>query len=279
MRMLERMKKPTGLRLFGVVFIIAGILFTIMAFDIYVEQLDQRSWIKTEATITDVSSRQVSSGGVKSKGTKTVYDAVYVYENDSGRRFVGELERTQWKRTVGEKLTVKYDPENPTESTNILEPSIGAFIVNLFFGLFWLAVGIFTSVKFKLANTNVKKKNKEIIYSQKDISERGYPVKLSLWAVLESAKINVLGVPLIVGLTFVIFGILAKNYIVFYIAGALALLFFIIKGVAEPLLEIKKQYNRLGNLRFYRTVDRALAERKQGMSPMTAVMIYLDDEV
>jgi hypothetical protein len=56
-------------------------------------------------------------------------------------------------------------------------------------------------------------------------------------------------------------------------------LFFIIKGVAEPLLEIKKQYERLGSLRFYRAVDRALAERKQGMSPVTAVMIYLDDEV
>jgi hypothetical protein len=26
-------------------------------------------------------------------------------------------------------------------------------------------------------------------------------------------------------------------------------------------------------------VDRALAERKQGMSPVTAVMIYLDDDV
>ena len=143
--------------------------------------------------------RQVSSGGVKSKGSKTVYDAVYVYENDSGRRFVGEIEETQWKKTVGEKLTVKYDPENPTESTDILEPSLGAFFVNLFFGFFWIAVGIFPFVKNKLPDIGFNKKEKSIIYSKKDISERGYPVKLSLWAVLESAKINVLGVPLIVG--------------------------------------------------------------------------------
>ena len=104
MRMLEKMKKRTGIRLFGVVFIIAGILFTIMAFDLYIEQLNQRSWIKTEATITDVSSRRVSSGGVKSKGSKTVYDAVYIYENDSGRRFVGEIEETQWKKLWAKSL-------------------------------------------------------------------------------------------------------------------------------------------------------------------------------
>lgn len=284
MRMLEKQNKSsgiTGLRFLGIVFIIAGIVFTIIAFKLYIEQLNQRSWIKTEATVTNVTSRQVSRGGVKSKGSKTVYDAVYIYENDSGESYVGEIKGTQWKKSVGEKVTVKYDPENPSESTDILEPGIGALLVNLFFGLFWIAVGIFPFVRSKLPDISFtkNKKEKEIIYSKKDISERGYPVKLSLWAVADCAKMHRLGVPLIVGLCFVVFGVLGKNFVIFYIAGALSLLFFIVNGVVKPVLEIKKHYARLGNLRFYKTVDRALSEREQGTAPMTAVMIYLDDEV
>lgn len=282
MRMLPNNDRPKNykpLKIFGVLFIIIGIYLSVQAFGIYKEQLQQRSWQETEATITHVSTRQVSRGGAKGKGTKTVYDAVYVYENDLGKSYVGEIEGTQLKKTVGEKLTIKYDLENPSESTNILEPSLGAFSVNLFFGLFWVAAGIFPFVKSKISSKSKKKTEKETVYSKKDFSELGYPYKLCLWAVLDEVKLHRHGIPLIVGLCFVLFGVLAKTYYIFYIAGGLGIAVYVLKGVVQPVLEIDKHYKHLGSDRFYAALNRGLENRKIGMTPYVAAMEGLRDEM
>ena len=55
---------------------------------------------------------------------------------------------------AGEILTVKYDPKDPAQSTDNLEPHISTIIVNGIGGLFFIGVGVFVVFTDKIRHSS-----------------------------------------------------------------------------------------------------------------------------
>ena len=95
------------------------------------------------AEVTGVSERW--EGGGRKGRSHIVYDVVYLYHvNDES--YTGEITGTRSHYEVDDRFDVKYDPEHPEISTDVLDVRTDALIMNLvgagvfaFVGL-WLLV-------------------------------------------------------------------------------------------------------------------------------------------
>lgn len=142
----------------GSVFVVAGIFFMIQGVRIYAEQKAQNDWIVTEAAVTETRERVQSSGSRKHSSSRTVYDSVYEYEVD-GVRYEGERKGWAFYTRVGEKIEIKYNPNNPAENNYILAPDPAALGVNLAGGGVFVFMGLFAAgVLQKLIKYTAKKK-------------------------------------------------------------------------------------------------------------------------
>lgn len=124
--------------LLGVVAILSGIYLMAASVTNYIAESKKTDWIVTEARITDVSSRVKRN----SKSSTTFYDLTYQYEAD-GKTYTGKKSSVSGIRLVGDEIKIKYDPDNPSDSTSDITPDKDDLIYPFGGGVLFLAAGIF----------------------------------------------------------------------------------------------------------------------------------------
>lgn len=128
-------------KIIGVIFICAAVYFAIVSVSNYLQQLDAQDWKATLANVTDVEEYQKSTGTRRHRGSRTVYDISYEYYIGD-HRYTGEIIESSTYQAVGDSITIKYDPDSPEHSTDIMEPHADALIINLLFAFLFGAIGV-----------------------------------------------------------------------------------------------------------------------------------------
>lgn len=127
-------------RIMGIVVLVLGIRMVGEGIWNYIEEHRQTDWIVTTAYVVDVSGEYSSSR----HGGAMRYDITYAYEVD-GNRYSGMLYNRTREEALRDTVTVKYDPDAPENSTDILAPSLKNLFVFLVFGTVFGIIGFFLS--------------------------------------------------------------------------------------------------------------------------------------
>ena len=130
------------LRLVGIFILIQGIRMVGEGVYNYIDEHNQQDWISISAEVIDISSEYSSSS--RKHSSRVRYDITYEYEVD-GKTYSDKLYNRDKAMALGDKVKVKYDPDAPENSTNILSPSLNNLIVFLVFGTIFAAMGFFLS--------------------------------------------------------------------------------------------------------------------------------------
>lgn len=110
---------PVWLFGFGLVFFLISLVWLGNSNMAYQQQLSQVDWPTTQATVYQVDKHRERSGR---NHTRDCYDVQYRYVVE-GQTYTGAAWH-QWEEIrVGDAFPVKYDPEHPSQSNYILEPS------------------------------------------------------------------------------------------------------------------------------------------------------------
>ena len=120
---------------------VAGIWLMVAGVKIYNEQVSRKDW--TEATAY-----------IYSETIEAEYVYYYSY-NVGNQTYFNKIESLGDAHNAGESLTVKYNPEDPTQSTDILEPQISAIIVNGLIGLWIIGMGLIVGFSDKIHDYRV----------------------------------------------------------------------------------------------------------------------------
>lgn len=132
-------------------FIPAGLLLIIVGIIAFVITLNNQSYIKTEATVINVEKKQESTVVDGENQITTVYNATLNYKVDE-KEYTQNLDDVS-KCSVGDKMTIYYNPDNPsqiTQSKNLVFP-----IIIIVGGIAFLTGGIISAV-------NAVKKHKKM---------------------------------------------------------------------------------------------------------------------
>lgn len=90
----------------------------------YRMQSKQKDWPVTNAVVSNVEKKTER----QNKNRSAYYNIYYEYKIEK-QTYTGIIENQNKPKDIGELLEVKYNPESPTESTHISEPS-KVFIVS-----------------------------------------------------------------------------------------------------------------------------------------------------
>ena len=104
-------KKKRTIPIFGIIFICFGIASFSIGITGYIEQLGQRDWSVTTATVININEYR---SGHKNRSTR--YNILYQYEAN-GNVYTGEIVKSNTPKTLGETLEIKFDPDAPENST------------------------------------------------------------------------------------------------------------------------------------------------------------------
>lgn len=127
-------------RIMGVIVLILGIRMVGEGIYNYIDEHNQRDWISTTAYVIDISSEYSSSR----RNTNVNYDITYQYEVD-GEKYTDKLYNRGRAMGIGDEIEIKYDPDVPKNSTDILQPSLKNLLIFLIFGTILITVGFFLS--------------------------------------------------------------------------------------------------------------------------------------
>lgn len=142
------MKKQPGkifmllFRIFGIIVLILGIRLIGEGVYNYIDEHNQQDWISTTAHVVDISSEYSSSS--RKNSSRVRYDIIYQYEVD-GKEYSDILHNRDKALGLGTAINIKYNPDAPEESTDILKPSLHNLIVFLVFGIMITTAGFFLS--------------------------------------------------------------------------------------------------------------------------------------
>lgn len=127
-------------RIMGTIVFLLGIRMAGEGIYNYIEEHHQKDWISTTAYVVDISSE--ASG---TRHTQHVqYDITYQYEAD-GNAYSGKLFNRSEAMGLGDTIEIKYNPDEPENSTDILAPSVINLILFLLFGAICITIGFFLS--------------------------------------------------------------------------------------------------------------------------------------
>ncbi|MFR8001566.1 MAG: DUF3592 domain-containing protein [Hydrogeniiclostridium sp.] len=170
-------KKKRTIPIFGIIFICFGIASFSIGITGYIEQLGQRDWSVTTATVINIDEYR---SGHKNRSTR--YNILYQYEAN-GNVYTGEIVKSNTPKTLGETLEIKFDPDAPENSTQYLEPAPG-FVVSgvigfIIFGLIGYRMIRGPLLKKKkskpktdtLQNKRFKEKNQKMTSSSTEVME------------------------------------------------------------------------------------------------------------
>lgn len=127
-------------RIMGIILLVLGIRMVGEGIYNYIDEHHQTDWIVTTASVVDVSSKYSSSR----HNRDISYDITYAYAVD-GNSYSGVLYNRTREMAMRDTVTVKYDPDAPENSTDILAPSLKNLIVFLVFGTILGLIGFFLS--------------------------------------------------------------------------------------------------------------------------------------
>lgn len=134
------------LRLMGIFILLLGIRMIGEGIYNYIDEHHQEDWITIYAEVSDISSEYSDS---LHHGSSISYDITYQYEVD-GQVYSDMLYNRGKPMALGDKVKIKYDPDAPENSTDILSPSIYNLIVFLVFGSIFTAIGVYISGAYML---------------------------------------------------------------------------------------------------------------------------------
>lgn len=134
---------------FTLTFRIVGIITLILGFRMigegicnYINENDQKDWIATYATITDIQSKY--SDFPSDRYNDLSYDITYQYEV-KGKVYSDILYNRSKPLLLGNSVKIKYDSDAPENSTDILVPSFNNLVVFLVVGSMMSIIGFFIS--------------------------------------------------------------------------------------------------------------------------------------
>lgn len=127
-------------RIFGMLIFLLGVRMFGEGIYHYIEEHNQKDWIPTTAYVVDVSSQYSGSRHYNS----VKYDITYQYEVE-GRRYSDILYNRNRAMRLGDPVEIKYDPNAPEYSTDLLAPSLKNLILFSVFGGVFLIIGFFLS--------------------------------------------------------------------------------------------------------------------------------------
>ncbi len=131
-----------AIRLMGMICFVSGLRLMGTGVWNYIDQHRQTDWTFAAAEVVDLSSRVESSG--RHHSSHTVYDITYQYEVN-GNFYSDTLYNRSEPLLLGDTVSIKYDPDAPENSTDILAPDIGNLIVFLAAGAVFTVIGFFLS--------------------------------------------------------------------------------------------------------------------------------------
>lgn len=121
----------------------------------YCIQLGQNDWIETTAIVTYVSEINTRT----SRGSRrTDYDIYYTYAIN-GKEYDGKIDDINRSFPIGDKINIKYDPNEPDKSTHITEPAISVLIMGVIFGvcgLIWIGSHVRSIISEKKVQGDVE---------------------------------------------------------------------------------------------------------------------------
>lgn len=129
------------IRLIGIFILIQGVWMIGEGIYNHIDEHNQQDWVTTNAYVIDISSEY--SHSIKRR-SHVHYDITYQYEVD-GKSYSDILYNRNRAIALGEGIKIKYDPDAPENSTNIMEPSLHNLIVFLLFGTLMAVLGFFMS--------------------------------------------------------------------------------------------------------------------------------------
>ena len=159
-------------RFMGYVMMIVSIYLIVNGIKDYAEQSRQNDWITTQATVTDVSSKEDSSSSLHNSHI-TYYIMAYEYAVD-GKTYTGRTGRMLSPRLVGDTITVKYNPEVPEENTAILSPNTHNLLVLLILGTAIAVVGFFLSGVLELLRSLLRRTHTEELKKSVPETDTGF---------------------------------------------------------------------------------------------------------
>lgn len=130
------------LRLIGIFILIQGVRMVGEGVYNYIDEHNQQDWISTTAYVIDISSEYLSSSTKRSSRVR--YDITYQYEV-AGKSYSDILYNRSQAMALGDSVKIKYNPEAPGNSTDILKPSLNNLIVFLILGTLMITLGFFMS--------------------------------------------------------------------------------------------------------------------------------------
>ena len=142
-------------RIFGIIVLFVGIRMIGAGIYNYIDEHNQQDWITTTAYVVDISSEYSSS---RRNPGRVDYDITYQYEVD-GEKYSDILYNRDKALGLGTPVSIKYDPDNPSDSTDILEPSVWNLMVFLVAGLAIGTAGFFLSGTWALIR-KIRRKGK-----------------------------------------------------------------------------------------------------------------------
>ena len=159
-------------RFMGYVMMIVSIYLIVNGIKDYAEQSRQNDWITTQATVTDVSSKEDSSSSLHNSHI-TYYIMAYEYAVD-GKTYTGRTGRMLSPRLVGDTITVKYNPEVPEENTAILSPNTHNLLVLLILGTAIAVVGVYLSGVLELLRSLLRRTHTEELKKSVPETDTGF---------------------------------------------------------------------------------------------------------
>lgn len=146
-------------RIMGILILIQGIRMMGEGVYNYMDEHNQQDWISTSAYVVDIS-REYSSSSKRHGSGRTSYDITYQYEVE-GETYSGMLYNMGQPMALGDSVKIKYDPDNPKESTYILKPSLSNLIIFLVFGSVMAVIGFFMSGAWAFIRKIIRKDKPE----------------------------------------------------------------------------------------------------------------------
>lgn len=146
--------------LFGIIFFCGAIYLLVNGLSNYIERVKQSDWIETDAVVISVNESVESSGvGLRHTTYRTVYDVEYQYDVD-GNKQMGTIYHSSDKKEAGEIFKIKYNPADPSKSTDELKASGGYILTGMLGFVLIGAIGLLLLSSFF---RDIKKKNKAVV--------------------------------------------------------------------------------------------------------------------
>lgn len=130
------MNKTLIMRIVGIVLIIGSIVFLVVSF------ISTQNYVKTEATVVSVEYDPTVINDTDDAASTQDYLVTMEY-TVNGKTYQTEIHANQIDYSVGQKTEIKYDPNNPNNT------SVGEMSLPLLIGLCAAAVIIGAIVIFK----------------------------------------------------------------------------------------------------------------------------------